>query len=530
MKSAYDGEGRFVFFSYSHQDEGLVGPFFDALSEKFKVWHDRDIDFGSDWNDVILNHIKKSCLFLFCVTPNSLSSEYCKKEVKTAIDNEIAFLSVIINQLDEGKMSAEFKKMYEQSQACNLFEYNNYKEAVIELARRNAAINIALREEYQKKDENKKGDFKKTLANTLPRNKNDGIRAIGSFEDLSRLMNSDYSMLDDLEFATSSLPKEIFDRCDLQQNINSKFRFLLGVCYYLGIGTEVNIVKAANNFFLALSENVGLPKNMFNKALWALVDIYQRIMFERDNYNRIDMSSISRIAEGDLVDIYNCILDYDPERRRQPRKTPEQILDEINDSKNLTSGDRKFLLAKFHLIISRNMHLAEKYYDEAIAEGSEVGVVFKAETQYDIVKQMEFRMLRGYSQSYTRYAVELKKAEKFNLTDEEQEQYNYCLNSARLGNIDAIKDINETFYLGKNKNPLGDSLMNFLFDQGVEKGSRELIKIQLDLLNNEKGLFKKHAKRQKALLKLDKAYLALAKQIESFLDGFIKDFFEKNNC
>ena len=77
MKSAYDGDGRFVFFSYAHQDENIVGPFFDALAEKFKVWHDKDIPCGNDsrWDDVILDHIRKSCLFLFCVTPNSLQSE-----------------------------------------------------------------------------------------------------------------------------------------------------------------------------------------------------------------------------------------------------------------------------------------------------------------------------------------------------------------------------------------------------------------------------------------------------------------------
>ena len=203
MKSAYDGDGRFVFFSYAHQDENIVGPFFDALAEKFKVWHDKDIPCGNDsrWDDVILDHIRKSCLFLFCVTPNSLQSEYCKKEVKTAIDNEIAFLSVIIDKLDEKTMPESFKKMYDQFQAYNLFEYASYKEAVKELERRNSAINIALREEYQEKNEkNKKGNFKLTLSNILPRNRYEGVRAIGSFEDFSRVMNTDYSFLDDLEF------------------------------------------------------------------------------------------------------------------------------------------------------------------------------------------------------------------------------------------------------------------------------------------------------------------------------------------
>lgn len=527
MKSAYDGDGRFVFFSYAHQDENIVGPFFDALAEKFKVWHDKDIPCGNDsrWDDVILDHIRKSCLFLFCVTPNSLQSEYCKKEVKTAIDNEIAFLSVIIDKLDEKTMPESFKKMYDQFQAYNLFEYASYKEAVKELERRNSAINIALREEYQEKSEKKKkGDFKLTLSNILPRNRYEGIRAIGSFEDFSRVMNTDYSFLDDLEFVTPTLPKEIFEKCLLQQNINSKFMFLLGVCYHLGVGTDVNLKEAVNCYCKTILENVGFPKNMFNKALWNLVEIYRNIMFDEKYYESIDTSAISFITEGDLVKILGYINDF--AKHRGPRKDPDEILEMINQSTNLSPNDRKFLLARFHLLIREDIKMAKQYYDEAIQEGSEASLIFELELDNDDIEQMKLRMLRGYSRYYSRYANDLKNEKMFDLTDEEQ--WNYCLNAARLGNVDAIKDIYYVFYVEKNKNPFDDALMNFLFEQGIEKGGRELIKIQLNWLNSEKGLFKKHAKRAKELAKLDKEYLALANQIKDFLNGIIKDFYAKD--
>ena len=300
--------------------------------------------------------------------------------------------------------------------------------------------------------------------------------------------------------------------------------FLLGVCYHLGVGTDVNLKEAVNCYCKTILENVGFPKNMFNKALWNLVEIYRNIMFDEKYYESIDTSAISFITEGDLVKILGYINDF--AKHRGPRKDPDEILEMINQSTNLSPNDRKFLLARFHLLIREDIKMAKQYYDEAIQEGSEASLIFELELDNDDIEQMKLRMLRGYSRYYSRYANDLKNEKMFDLTDEEQ--WNYCLNAARLGNVDAIKDIYYVFYVEKNKNPFDDALMNFLFEQGIEKGGRELIKIQLNWLNSEKGLFKKHAKRAKELAKLDKEYLALANQIKDFLNGIIKDFYAKD--
>ena len=525
MKSAYDGDGRFVFFSYSHEDENLVSPFFDALSEKFKVWHDKDIPLGSEWEDIILEHIKNSCLFLFCVTPNSLTSEYCKKEVMTAIDNKIAFLSVIIDRINE--MPEPFKKMYDQYQACNLFEHSTYKDAISELERRNSAIHIALREQYQDKNKNnKKDDYKIALADALPRNKFEGIRAVGSFEDFDRLMNNDYDILDDLEFSTPYLPKEIFDKCVLHQNINPEYKALLGICYQLGIGADVDLTKAVELYFEAIKEKNNLPKNMKTIILWNLVAIYENIMSRNPQDSRIDTTGLSHMTFGDLSKIMSLFRRASQRYGNYEPITPEEIIQRINESTNLSSVDRAFLLARVELKLYGNKEKAAKIFDEAIANGSEVAVIFKTETYCEPIEQMKFRMFRGYSRFYGRYAKLLKEAGTFDLTD--KEQWAYCLNSARLGNADAIMDIYESFYLNKNKNPLDDSLMNFLFEQGIEKGSGRLIQTQLGLLKGQKGLNKNQAKRIKILQKLDKEYLALANRIRKFIDEIVRDFDQKD--
>ena len=154
-------------------------------------------------------------------------------------------------------------------------------------------------------------------------------------------------------------------------------------------------------------------------------------------------------------------------------------------------------------------------------------MIFKTETYCDSIEQAKFRLFRGYSNSYGRYARLLKKADIFDLTD--KEQWAYCLNSARLGNVQAIKDIYEVFYVQKDKNPFDDSLMNFLFEQGIEQGSRELIKIQLDLLKSRKGLIKNQGKRIKTLTKLDKEYIGIGESICRFINEFIV-YSQKNDA
>lgn len=123
-------------------------------------------------------------------------------------------------------------------------------------------------------------------------------------------MNNDFGLLDDLEFATPTLPEEIFNRCSLQKSINSKYMYLLGICYYLGIGTDIDIKLASLCLYTAVMNNAGLSKNMFNVAIWTLY----RIGY--DLGAKINYGSFDEITLGKWLYYYNQIYHFNDEKFR----------------------------------------------------------------------------------------------------------------------------------------------------------------------------------------------------------------------
>lgn len=201
-------------------------------------------------------------------------------------------------------------------------------------------------------------------------------------------------------------------------------------------------------------------------------------------------------------------------------------MSEILEDESLSSANKNILLAKLFHAYHPGDEEAGKYYDLAIAEGSESAIVFKEELNGDVIHEMKFRMIRGYSNAYNRYSRRLKNKSEFDLNNEEQ--YNFCLNSARLGNELAITDFYEWFFKNKNSIPFFDSLMNFLFDQGVKKGCRRLIQLQQSILKENKASLKKiYNKKYKELIKLDKEYAELADKVDYLLKKIINQYGQK---
>lgn len=65
------------------------------------VWHDSDIDPGTDWKKAINEHLERADIFLFLVSPDSLASDYCYSwEMKRAIERheqgEVHILPLIL--------------------------------------------------------------------------------------------------------------------------------------------------------------------------------------------------------------------------------------------------------------------------------------------------------------------------------------------------------------------------------------------------------------------------------------------------
>jgi tetratricopeptide (TPR) repeat protein/TolB-like protein len=59
-----------------------------------RVWYDEGISPGSEWSDALARKIEQSAVFLYFVTPRSVNSEHCRREVSFALGKPCRILSV----------------------------------------------------------------------------------------------------------------------------------------------------------------------------------------------------------------------------------------------------------------------------------------------------------------------------------------------------------------------------------------------------------------------------------------------------
>lgn len=98
---AYTGNDPYVFVSYSHEDEIVVGSEIRWLQDKgVNVWFDEGIIPGHEWTDTLAVAIQGCELFVYFITPRSVESEYCRKELTYAGDQRRRVLSVYLEPTD----------------------------------------------------------------------------------------------------------------------------------------------------------------------------------------------------------------------------------------------------------------------------------------------------------------------------------------------------------------------------------------------------------------------------------------------
>jgi TolB-like protein/Tfp pilus assembly protein PilF len=83
--SAYRGDEPYVFVCYAHEDSEAVFREIAWLNEYgVNLWYDEGISPGSEWTDELAGAIQRCEEVLYFVTPNSVDSEHCRRELNFA--------------------------------------------------------------------------------------------------------------------------------------------------------------------------------------------------------------------------------------------------------------------------------------------------------------------------------------------------------------------------------------------------------------------------------------------------------------
>jgi TolB-like protein len=99
--SAYKGDDPYIFVSYAHDDAALVYPEITRLKDHgFNVWYDEGIGPGLTWRDEVALALTQCKVFLYFITPRSVASSNCLKEVNFCLSRERKILSVHLEKTD----------------------------------------------------------------------------------------------------------------------------------------------------------------------------------------------------------------------------------------------------------------------------------------------------------------------------------------------------------------------------------------------------------------------------------------------
>lgn len=90
-----------IFISYARQDAERVGELSHNLEQAhYHVWFDQGLRSGEDWWEEILEHIRSCEIFIFVVSPDSVRSRACRREIGYAHALQRRILPIIVRETD----------------------------------------------------------------------------------------------------------------------------------------------------------------------------------------------------------------------------------------------------------------------------------------------------------------------------------------------------------------------------------------------------------------------------------------------
>lgn len=119
--SAYEGNENYVFISYSHKDTEKVMPIMEKLRDLgCRIWYDEGIAPGSEWPEDIAQHLNNCAMAIAFISPNSMVSVNCRREINFALSKQKPFLSVV---LEPTEMPLGMELQLSTQQSVLLYNY-----------------------------------------------------------------------------------------------------------------------------------------------------------------------------------------------------------------------------------------------------------------------------------------------------------------------------------------------------------------------------------------------------------------------
>lgn len=108
-----------VFISYDRAHQDVVKKLVqDLRDDEHETWFDQKLEGGQLWWDTVLSEIRKSEIFVTALTPESLESQACQRELKYALDLKRPVLPIRLS----AAVRPEFLSSFHELQVVDYFE------------------------------------------------------------------------------------------------------------------------------------------------------------------------------------------------------------------------------------------------------------------------------------------------------------------------------------------------------------------------------------------------------------------------
>ena len=136
----HEGNEPYIFVSYSRDDAHIVFPEVRWLQQHgVNVWYDVGIRPGSEWSDALADAIAGCSGFFYFITPQSVASENCRRELNFALEEGRQVLSVHLTDTNVPRgirLSLNNRQAIVRSQ----FEQPAFRELLLAFARQHAGV------------------------------------------------------------------------------------------------------------------------------------------------------------------------------------------------------------------------------------------------------------------------------------------------------------------------------------------------------------------------------------------------------
>ena len=93
----YGGKEPYVFVSYCHKDRDAVFPVIERLArDGYRIWYDEGIDPGSEWPEIIAQHLSGCTVCIAFLSAQSLNSPNCRREINFALMKKKPLITVVL--------------------------------------------------------------------------------------------------------------------------------------------------------------------------------------------------------------------------------------------------------------------------------------------------------------------------------------------------------------------------------------------------------------------------------------------------